>query len=306
MANAHDIEQLPLAAVEVGEDTIVVELETGPRRFPIRSLSLDKIEWMEEGRRRVYDTILHGRAASLTGPPHHLPMVTTYSPHAAFPFNCCNKGVGFQPKQEYLDECIDHLRAVHESTRGKPWQESIRDRVEAAQWFYFNREKIDYRRLATLEIFEKNTYANLRRNPIASLLYTGESPIFTSFQINAAVEIIDQDDPRHTFTMLMRTLFESEPFHIYQPQFPYAYIFWISEVISKTPYRVPTQPEKVQYVTEEGASQWEQDAHDIVGHAPSMIQAYIRDLIESYARERGFKLITVALVEEAKKQFMPS
>lgn len=306
MSNAFSIEELPLpAAVEVDEESIVVELEGGPRRFPIRSLPQSTIKWMEDGRRRVYDTILSGRASSLTGPSHHLPMVTTYSPEAMFPFNCCNKGVGFQPRDEYLEECIDHLRDVHQRTRGKAWQESIRDRVEAAQWFYFNREMIDYRRLATLEIFEKNTYRNLRRNPMASLLYTGEAPVFVSFQINAAVEIIGQDDPRHTFTMLMRTLFESEPFHIYQPQFPYAYIFWISEFISKTPFRVETQPEKVQYVTEEGDLQWDDDAREAVGHAPSMIQEYIRDLIESYARERGFKVITLGLVEEAKQQFMP-
>jgi hypothetical protein len=305
MTNAYRIEELPLAPVEVDEESIVVELEDGRRRFPLQSLPLNKIEWMEEGRRRVYGTILNGRAATLTGPSHHLPMVTTYSPDATFPFNCCNKGVGFQPKQEYLEECIDHLHDVHMRTRGKPWQESIRDRVEAAQWFYFNREMIDYRRLATLEIFEKNTYRNLRRNPLASLLYTGDAPVFVSFQINAAVEIVDQGDPRHTFTMLMRTLFESEPFHIYQPQFPYAYIFWISEVISKTPFRVATQPDKVQYVTDEGALQWHDDAREAVAHAPSMIQDYIRDLIESYARERGFKAITLSLVEEAKQQFMP-
>lgn len=306
MTNAISIEELPLAPVEVGEEFIVVEMESGPQRFELRALPEKYIDWMEQGRRRVYDTILNGRSDTLTGPPHHLPMVTTYSPGSAFPFNCCNKGVGFQPKPEYLEEGIARLRDVHRRTRGKAWQESIRDRVEAVQWFYFNREIIDYRRLATLEIFEKNTYRNLRRNPIASLLYTGESPIFTSFQINAAVEIIGQDDPRHTFTMLVRTLFESEPFHIYQPQFPYAYIFWISEVISKTPFRVPVQPTKVQYETEKGDVRWDSDALEAVGHAPSMIQEYIRDLIESYARERGFQVITLALVEEAKKQFMPS
>ena len=198
MAITSITEKIALVDVEVDDHTIFVDLEDGPLRLPLRSLPLDKIEWMENGRRRVYDTIQNGRAETLTGPSHHLPMVTTYSAGATFPFNCCNKGVGFQPKQEYLDECIERLLHVHvhESTRGKPWRESLNERVEAARSFYFDRDKIDYRRCATLEIFEKTTFANLRRTPLASLLYTGDAPVFMSFQLNTAVEIIDQDDPR--------------------------------------------------------------------------------------------------------------
>lgn len=297
---------IALAKVEVDGDTVAVDMEDGPLSLPLQSLPLDKIEWMENGRRRVYDTIQNGRAETLTGPSHHLPMVTTYSAGSTFPFNCCNKGVGFQPKAEYLDECVERLLDVHESTRGKPWRESLDARIEVAKWFYFDREKIDYRACATLEIFEKTTFANLRRTPLASLLYTGDSPVFVSFQLNTAVEIIGQDDPRHTFTMLMRTLFESEPFHIYQPQFPYLYIFWISEVIDKTPVRVKEQPAKVQYVAEKGGIEWEDGAIEAVGRAPSLIQEYIRDLIEDYARQRGYSVITTAFVEEAKEQFMPA
>ncbi len=305
MAIANMLEELSLSPVSVTGDRITVESEDGQIELPLQTLPLDKIEWMENGRRRVYDTIQSGKAATLTGPSHHLPMVTTYSAGATFPFNCCNKGVGFQPKKEHLDECIERLRHVHESTRGKPWRESLNARVEAARWFYFDRDKIDYRACATLEIFEKTTFANLRRRPLASLLYTGDSPVFMSFQLNTAVEIIGQDDPRHTFTMLMRTLFESEPFHIYQPQFPYAYIFWISEVIDKTPVRVKEQPAKIQYVVEKGGTTWEDDALEALGRAPSLIQEYIRELIEDYARQRGFRVITSAFVEEAKEQFMP-
>ncbi|MDK1020065.1 MAG: PCP reductase family protein [Candidatus Hydrogenedentes bacterium] len=305
MAIASITEDIALVDVEVDDHTVFVDLADGPLRLPLCSLPLDKIEWMENGRRRLYDTIQNGGAATLTGPSHHLPMVTTYSAGATFPFNCCNKGVGFQPKQEYLDECIERLRDVHENTRGKSWRDSLNERVEAARWFYFDRDKIDYRRCATLEIFEKTTFANLQRTPLASLLYTGDAPVFMSFQLNTVVEIINQDDPRHTFTMLMRTLFESEPFHIYQPQFPYAYIFWISEVIDKTPIRVADQPNKMQYVVEEGGIAWDDDAFQAVGRAPSLIQEHIRDLIEDYARQRGFRVITSALVEEAKKQFMP-
>ena len=75
-------------------------------------------------------------------------------------------------------------------------------------------------------------------------------------------------------------------------------------MIDKTPARVVDQPDKMQYVVEEGEIAWDDDALQAVGRAPSLIQKYIRDLIEDYARQRGFSVVTSALVEEAKEQFM--
>jgi len=304
MNEAASTEQSSFTQVKVRGSTAHIDLPTGPIHLPVESLPSDKIEWIEEGRRRAYDGMLSEGGEAVRCASYHLPMVTTYSAGATFPFNCGNKGVGYLPKEQYLDEFIEYFRCVHESTRGKPWRESLRARVEAARSFYFDRDKIDYRACATLEIFEKTTFANLKRTPLASLLFTGDSPVFTSFQMNTAVEIIDQSDPRHTFVMLMRTLFESEPFHIYQPQFPYAYVFWICEVKDKTPFRVKTQAEKVQYKMEESELRWEEEALEAISRAPTMIQKHIREAIENYASQRGYSVITNELVQEAKEQFM--
>jgi hypothetical protein len=250
--------------------------------------------------------MLDGGGQALRCASYHLPMVTTCSGGEPFPFNCCNKGVGFLPKEEFLDEYIAFFKQVHGATRGRPWKDSLRERVEAARKFYLDRDAIDYRACATLEIFEKTTFSALQRRPFASLLFTGEAPVFTSFQLNTAVEIVGQDDPRHTFVMLLRTLFESEPFHIYQPQFPYAYVFWISEVKDKTPFRVDTQPAKVQYETNSGSLPWEKDATEAIQGAPSLIQEHIRDTVETYARQRGFTVVTNQVVQEARDQSMPA
>lgn len=305
MAELKSEKETALSSVEPLGDAVLLNLDGRLTRMKLRSLPEDKIAWIENGRRQVYDRLLNGTEPMLKNASYHLPMITTINDGELFPFNCCNKGVGYLPKKKYLSHFVDFFRDVHEDTRGKPWRESLRDRLEAARQFYFDRDKIDYRVCTTLEIFEKKTFANLNRTPKASLLFTGDGPEYTSFQLNTVVEVIGQDDPRHTFVMLMRTLFESESFHIHQPQFPHAYLFWICEVLDKTPFRVDVQAEKVQYKSEQGGLRWEDAALEGIGRAPSLIQKHIQEVIENYARQRGFSVITPEIVREAKEQFMP-
>ncbi len=285
-------------------DTIITELskENGVRPkqvLPLLSLPGKYIDWIDQGRKGMYDKIL-GKSESVRFFAQHLPVIVTYSESNIFPFNCSNKGIGFIPKKEYLSEFIDLFQETLHNTRGKPWQKSIEERVNAISKFYFDHEKIDHRAMTSLEIFEKNTYQNLSQTPLASLLFTGDAPDYISFQLNCAVEVIGQDDPRHTFIMLARTMFEYDSFHIAQPQFPYAYIFWISEITDKSPYRVQKQNDKVQYIKTKGDLHWQADAIESISRAPGMIRQFIKEKIEDYARERGFTEIDLQLVREAK------
>jgi hypothetical protein len=292
--------------VEVLGDKVHLRFPDGASDLrPIETLPDDKIDWIEQGRRATYRQLLGQGDQSLRFASHHLPVITTFTEGELFPFNSANKGIGFLPKTEYLQEYIDLFEEVHERTQNRPWKESLRERVKAASKFYFAREKIDYRVLTTLEIFERQTFQNLQRTPTASLLYTGVSPDWVSFQVNAVVEIIPQEDLRHTFIMRVRTLFESEAFHIYQPQFPYAYLFWICEVKDKSPFRVPVQPEKVQYPQSDSGLTWTPEALASISRAPSMIQKFIREIIENFARERGYTTIDKEFVKEAREQFEP-
>ena len=126
----------------------------------------------------------------------HLPMVVSYNAESVFPFTCGNKGVGYLPRTEHLDGLIARYRDTIEECKGKLWQDSLRRRVQAAADFSLDPERIDRRCLVTLEIFERQTIRNLQRMPLASLLFTGQSPNFMSFQVNCAVEIIGPGDPR--------------------------------------------------------------------------------------------------------------
>lgn len=283
---------------------MLVSLPEGPLRMPSVEAPEAFSKWIDEGRSAMYEQLLDGSMPARFF-SQHLPMVVTYNAESVFPFTCGNKGVGYLPRPEYLERFTASYRDALEASKGRPWRESLRLRIQTAAEFNLGHEYIDRRCLATLEIFERQTYKNLSSTPLASLLYTGHSPSFTSFQVNCAVEIIRQGDPRYTFITLARTLFEYDDFHITQHNFPYAYVFWISECISKTPFRVPTEataPPSEQEL--ELGMPWDEDALEAVSRAPKMIQAHIRTLIERYARERGFERISPEVVSEARENLM--
>jgi len=109
--------------------------------------------------------------------------------------------------------------------------------TQVVREFYNHPEHIDWRRLGLLEIFEGTTLRNLMERPLASVLWTGNSPVFVSFQVDCVVELITPEHPRYRFSWAMRRLFEYEPFHVVQTMFPYAYTFWVCDWRDKTPKR---------------------------------------------------------------------
>lgn len=281
------------------DNRIVIEGPLGRRELAISPLPDRVVDWMEQGRRGIYDKLLN--RGTPTFHASHLPVMVTHSENAAIPFNCSNKGVGLLPKEKYLAHFIHLFRNTLKNTQGRPWQESMQERIRAVSKFYFNRDVIDYRALTTLEIFEKTTYRNLRRNPLAALHYTGNAPDYMSFQVDCAVEIIEPDDPRHEFIQLARVMFEFDSFHIAQHEFPHAYILWVNQVQDKTPFRVPEKPGKVAYMPAHDGLSWDPEAMESVNRAPGMIRQFITDQIEKYARRRQFTRITLDVVKEARE-----
>ncbi|MDP6980714.1 MAG: PCP reductase family protein [Myxococcota bacterium] len=292
--------------IQVEKESIVVPLPDGPIRMPSVEATEELSDWLDEGRRSMYETLLEPGAAPVRFFAQHLPMVVSYNQTNVFPFTCGNKGVGYLPHAQYVDHFIERYRDTIEECKGKPWQESLKKRVGVASEFNLNPEFIDRRCLVTLEIFERQTFKNLSKMPLASLLFTGHSPAFTSFQVNCAVEIIGPGDPRYTFITLARTMFEYDDFHITQQNFPYAYVFWISECVSKTPFR------RIGEMDDRAANRddlelelpWDDDALAAVARAPAMIQNHIRRLVESYATERGFGTVSLGVVQEARRNLM--
>jgi len=296
-------DDLTTSRILVETNAVAVDLPQGAVRLPLQSLPSQYADWLEAGRRHLYES-LAGQTHSVRFFSQHLPVLVTQTEGRVFPFNCCHKGVGLIPKAEYLSEFIELFRSTLAKTENQPWQESLQQRIQAVSKFYFDREKIDYRAMSTLEIFQRQTLQNLRRIPLAGLLFCGDGPDYVSFQLNCAVEILEPDEPRHTFVVLARSLFEHDSFHLTQRHFPHAYIFWISEVIDKTPFRVATTPERSTPPVPADGLRWDEEAWLAFQHAPAMIQTHIREQIENYARCKGVTEINLRLVQQAKEELM--
>ncbi len=177
-------------SVRIQSEETIVQVRDGFITLPIISASEELSTWLDEGHRAMYDQLLDASTGAVRYLSQHLPMMVTYNADHAFPSTCGNKGVGFLPRAEYLDKYIARYRKATEAIKGKPWQDSLKRRVQTAAAFNLNPEVIERRCLVALEVFERQTFRNLQELPLASLLFNDDSLNFINFQVNCAVEVI--------------------------------------------------------------------------------------------------------------------
>ena len=207
------------------------------REYAIKSLPDEFCRWQIDYKNSIYDAIERNEYIAFNA--GHLPVVGTWQEGSIVP-NLANKGVGFTPKDEYIEHYLELVESAVEKIAKLPphaVDETRELRVSTARQFYANPQHVDWRRLGLLEIFEGSTFQNLTRNPFASVLWTGNSPVFNSYQADCIVEILTPEDPRYRFPWAMRRLFEYEPFHVVQTEYPYSYCFWVHDWTNKTPKR---------------------------------------------------------------------
>jgi hypothetical protein len=232
----HDATTL-LRQVQVADGRAVLRQPGQTRSFDIQELPPKFVRWQLDYKHSVYDAIERDEYIAFNA--GHLPVVATWDEASLVP-NLANKGVGFTPRDEYLDRYLALVEGAVAQIEALPphaVDETRALRVATARAFYAHPEHIDWRRLGLLEIFEGTTFQNLAAQPLASVLWTGNAPVFVSFQVDCVVEIIPPEDPRYRFSWAMRRLFEYEPFHVVQTMYPYAYCFWVYGWKDKTPKR---------------------------------------------------------------------
>ncbi len=197
------------------------------------------LEWLVSSRIEFLDSMKQGHPTRYFGA--HLPVMATWSEDQTFPVNMTVKGLGLLPEQEYLQHYTDIFESVIAEARSVPWPESIVQRLGAMKKLYGDVSNFDSAVLGGLEIFGGRALENLRRNPYATLLYVGMSHTsggiqYISFQVNCTVTILDKESPYYRFLLASRKLFEFEKFHLYQPDYPFGYLFKVAEVIDKSPW----------------------------------------------------------------------
>lgn len=209
----------------------------------------DFVEWQRSCRRGMFNRIAEGKRPTRFSA--HLPVVVTLKTEGDFLAHSATKGTGFTPRDEYLDDYISRFDNCLTRCQGRPWRETLGERVAVAREFYENSDHIDPRRLGLLEIFQGQTYRNLLADPHLTLHYTGEGPDYPSFQINGLAEIVGPEDKRFQFIYLARQLFEHDHFHIHQPDYPFGYVVWVKEAYDKSPFhgragmQINTSPRRV-------------------------------------------------------------
>ena len=202
-------------------------------------IPLKFMEWLVGSRRTFLKRIMRGEP--LTYFSAHLPIVATWSGNGEFPVNLTAKGIGLIPKEDRIDLFSDLFERVLEEVKGIPWSKSLERRADVLFKLYSDVGNFNPSMLGGLEIFGGRTLENIKRNKRASILFAGlkeeEGKVrYVSFQINARVEVVGEDDKRYRFLLLARKLFEFDRFHLYQPDYPFGYIFRVEEVLDKSPW----------------------------------------------------------------------
>ncbi len=213
-----------------GQET-TAELAAGDRRAD--ALPPDFLEWQRESRISLLQTVARGGEVAVRGMPPHLPVLASMSEDGSV--NLATKGVGLVPRRELLAELTAMFRDASARARNRPPEETAPERLELLLRFYDDPGKFDESLLGGLEIFEGSTYANLRRDPRVSLLFTGEAPEFKSYQVDGNVEFVQEGDPYYEFLVSARELFARDRFHVPQRAYPHGYIVKVETVTTKTP-----------------------------------------------------------------------
>ena len=166
------------------------------------------------------------------------PTVSTQNSTGIFPINSAKKIVRLTMTDEVLEDMILELEGVELSFQGKPFHETIEDRVELYQRLMLDDRKIDRFRFGAVEMYGDVTYQNILRDPRVSLnfFWTQEAqPQNQSFQVNCIAEIVPPGDPFFRYMRILRRLFSSKLIDLRGTEdYICAYKFWVCEAKEKS------------------------------------------------------------------------
>lgn len=108
--------------------------------------------------------------------------------------NASIKGIGFLPKDEYLEETleayIEHIKSYDKEDK----EYSNRGLALLVKYMYGNeaRDRVDFTKVGSLEMAKKHSYTNYKVNPEATLIFY--QPPAISYELRGKMEIYDECD----------------------------------------------------------------------------------------------------------------
>lgn len=159
----------------------------------------------------------------------HTGYMATLGADGAFPLNVAAKGIGLLPAKGLPELTARAEELVAKALRqGDP--ATRKERLEFLLELY-ERVPMDERVLTTIELYGKQTWRNVLRDPRCSVLFASSRG--TSFDVHGVVEILPPGDTVYRYVVALHDLFHAPVGP--RREFPGVYRIWCSEVWDKTP-----------------------------------------------------------------------
>lgn len=166
------------------------------------------------------------------------PTVSSLNASNIFPVNSAKKIMRLTLTDDALDDTIHDLEGAELAFQGRPFEETIDERIELYQKMMIDDKKIDRFRFGSVEMYGDKTYQNILRDPRVTLnlfWIQDESPQARSYQINCIAEIVPPGDPFFKYMRLMRRLFSKTLIDLRgTSDYVCAYKFWVCETKDKS------------------------------------------------------------------------
>ena len=166
------------------------------------------------------------------------PTVSSLNASNIFPINSAKKIIRLTLTDDALEDSVHELEGAELAFQGRPFEETIDERIELYQKMMLDDKKIDRFRVGAVEMYGDRTYQNIRRDPRITLnmFWTQEKrPQAQSYQINCIAEIVPPGDPFFKYMRLMRRLFSKTLIDLRgTSDYVCAYKFWVCETKDKS------------------------------------------------------------------------
>jgi hypothetical protein len=166
------------------------------------------------------------------------PTISTQNSTGIFPINSAKKLIRLTLTDEALEEMILELEGAELSFQGRPFNETIEERVELYQSVMLDDKKIDRFRFGAVEMYGDVTYQNVLRDPRVTLNFFWRqetAPQSQSYQVNCIAEVVQPGDPFFRYMRVMRRLFSSKLLDLRGTEdYICAYKFWVCESREKS------------------------------------------------------------------------
>ena len=162
----------------------------------------------------------------------HIGNMCTINTMNQFPMNIAAKGIGLLPKSKYIEEITLRAEELLKRTFIEGKESTFKERISFLKEF-FEKDLIDKRSIASLEIYGKTSYNNVIVNPYCALLFNSYISNL-SIQLNTIAECLSEDTWEYRFIAARHDLYHI-PKKNKANKFICAYRFWVIGAINKSP-----------------------------------------------------------------------